>query len=237
MDPADVPADDPADDVAYRHVRDNVTAWLGAHPGLASTPVPACPGWTVRHVLSHLVEVSWRVAKRWDRVTGELPAGTEDAEPAVLLELWRLTGELVDRILVEGQDQKARVLIMDTLTHEYDIRQAIGLPVPVDHPAMRGALGTLVLGFDRSVRARGLPPLLVRTHGGEWTVGDGTAETTLTAVRYDLYRSLAGRRTHAQIAGLGWSGPADPWFPAFEWGPFHPPATPVEHPLARQRAA
>lgn len=228
---------DSADRTAYRQVRDNVTAWLGSYPELASTPVPACPGWTVRDLLAHLLELCWRVAKRWDRVTGELPAGTEDAEPDVLLELWRTTGELVDRILDEGQDPRARVLIMDTLTHEFDIRQAIGLPVPVEHPAMRSALDTLVFGFDRSVREHGLPAILIRTHGGEWTVGDGPVDTTLTAGRYDLYRSLAGRRTHEQIAGLGWSEPAGPWLVAFEWGPFHPPATPVEHPLTRHRAA
>lgn len=224
-------------EVAYRQVRDNLGAWLGAHPGLASTPVPSCPGWTVRDVLAHLVAVSWRVARRWDRVTGELPGGTADAEPSVLLELWRSTGELVDGILATGKDPRARVLIMDTLTHEFDIRQAIGLPVPVEHPAFRIALDTLVLGFGRSVREHGLPALLIRTHGGEWTAGDGVPRTSLSANRYDLYRSLAGRRTHEQIGGLGWSAPATPWLPAFEWGPFHPPSVPVEHPVARAKAA
>jgi len=102
---------------------------------------------------------------------------------------------------------------------------------------MRGALDLLVVGFGRSVRQRGLPALRIETRGAVWVAGQGEPAGSVVAGRYDLYRSLAGRRTPAQIAGLAWTGPAGRWLPAFEWGPFHPPAERVEHPLTTVEAA
>lgn len=224
-------------DVAYRRVRDNVSTWVGAFPDVAGTPVPACPTWTVRDVVAHLVEVSWRVAKRWGRVAGSPPFPTSDAEPRVLLRLWGTTGAMVDRILVERQDQRAPILVMDALTHELDIREAIGQPAPVEHDAMREAFDVLVTGFGRSVSQRGLPAVLIRADGDEWVAGAGPPKVTVTGGRYDLYRSLSGRRTPEQIAALTWNRPPRAWLPAFEWGPFHPPARPVERPVGRLDAA
>jgi hypothetical protein len=51
---------------------------------------------------------------------------------------------------------------------------------------------------------------------------------TVSGDPLELYRSLAGRRTHEQIAALTWTADPRQWLPAFEWGPFHPPRTPVE---------
>jgi hypothetical protein len=83
-------------------------------------------------------------------------------------------------------------------------------------------------GFSGSVAAHGLPALLLETDGAAWIAGDGRPAAVVGGGRFDLYRSLAGRRTHAQIAGLSWTGDPRPWLRAFTWGPFRPPEAEVE---------
>ncbi len=51
---------------------------------------------------------------------------------------------------------------------------------------------------------------------------------TVRAPRYDLYRSLTGRRCVPQIRQLAWSGDPGPWLPGFFWGPFKEPERPGE---------
>jgi uncharacterized protein (TIGR03083 family) len=225
------------DDVAYRQVRDNVTRWVAEIPGLDRIQVPACPEWTVRDVVAHLVEIGWKVASRSGRTGSQPPFPGADAEPGELVRTWHAVAASIDHVLPHQPGLRSQILVMDALTHELDIRQALGLPAPDDHPAMRGALDLLVLGFGRSLRQHGLPALRIETPGALWLAGAGEPVASITAGRYDLYRSLAGRRTPKQIAGLAWSSPAGPWLPAFEWGPFHPPAESVEHVLTRVEAA
>jgi hypothetical protein len=87
----------------------------------------------------------------------------------------------------------------------------------------------LLNGFSAEVAAHNLPAVLVSVDGSEWQAGIGEPVATLTGDRYDIYRSLAGRRTHEQITKLGWSRDSHRWLPAFTWGPFTPPTQPVEN--------
>ncbi|MER7077740.1 hypothetical protein [Saccharopolyspora kobensis] len=61
-----------------------------------------------------------------------------------------------------------------------------------------------------------------------WPLGGDDPVASVRAEPVDLLRSLSGRRTHAQIARLSWSADPAPWLPAFTWGPFTPPGSPVE---------
>jgi hypothetical protein len=124
-------------------------------------------------------------------------------------------------------------MLMDAYTHELDIRLALGAAWPTDHPAFDGALDLLVSGFAGAVRERGLASVQIELDGQQWLAGDGTPAATVSGHRLDVYRSLAGRRTQQQIAGLDWSADPRQWLPAFEWGPFRPPARPVEAPVSR----
>ncbi|TCO54403.1 maleylpyruvate isomerase family mycothiol-dependent enzyme [Actinocrispum wychmicini] len=215
-------------DVAYRRVRDNLTGLVAEIPGLDRVRVPACPQWTVRDVLAHVVGISHKVATRSGQAGAPPPFPGVDAEPDELVRTWHAVSEPVDRVLRDQPDLRAHIMVMDALTHELDIRYALGLPVPDEHAAVCGAMELLVIGFTRGIRERGLHALRIETSGAKWIAGDGEPAGSVSADRYDLYRSLAGRRTPAQIAELTWSGPPGPWLRAFEWGPFHPPADPVE---------
>jgi hypothetical protein len=134
-------------------------------------------------------------------------------------------GPEVERLLT---GRAGNLLVMDSFTHELDIRYALGEPLPGTHPAFARAFEMLVAGFSASVVAHNLPALQLVIDGTRWTVGAGMPVGELTASGYDVYRSLAGRRTPEQITRLGWSRDSHRWLPAFTWGPFTPPEEPVE---------
>jgi uncharacterized protein (TIGR03083 family) len=190
--------------------------------------VPASPEWSVRDVLVHLVEIGWSVAGRLTRKPGERSIQTASAGiDELLADLDRL-GAVVDPLVDGSATVQDRALVMDAFTHEWDLRRVLGVDIPADHPAYPNALDLVATGFSVSVREHGLPALRIETGGLHWSAGDGAPVATLSAPRDDLYRSLAGRRTPAQIASLAWSAEPTPWLPAFEWGPFHPPVRQIE---------
>jgi hypothetical protein len=100
----------------------------------------------------------------------------------------------------------------------------LDVPAPADHPAYPLAFEVVVGGLSASIGSRGLPALRLACDGESWVAGFGTPAATVTAPRHELYRSLAGRRTPAQIAALTWTDDPAPWVPAFFWGPFSPPS-------------
>jgi hypothetical protein len=131
-------------------------------------------------------------------------------------------------LFTEHGDRSGDLLVMDAFTHEVDIRYALGAEPPAEHPAFAGSFQVLASGLADSMTAHHLPALRLSTGSTQWIVGDGEPAATVTADSFDLVRSLAGRRTHEQIAALDWDRDPNPWLPAFGWGPFIPPESPVE---------
>ncbi|WP_433241128.1 maleylpyruvate isomerase family mycothiol-dependent enzyme [Streptosporangium sp. CA-135522] len=214
-------------DAAYSHVRNNVTRLLADRPAAGDLTVAACPEWTVRDVVAHLVGICAAVAVKLGGRSAAEPLPGSDAALADLLDAWAVAGEQAERLIAGAR--RGGVMTMDAFTHELDIRHALGVPPPAGHPAYPGALDVVVGGFSAEVSRRGLPALSIETAGARWAAGgEGRPAVTLEAGRYDLYRSLAGRRTHAQIARLRWSEDPRPWLPAFAWGPFEPPVRQAE---------
>ena len=215
--------------LTYRHIRRNIAGLLAERPAGGAVRVPACPGWTVRDTVAHLVRSS-RVAERalrnapprYQATLGRLSL------PELLAE-WERSGEQVELLLGRiPPGQAGSVLVMDAFTHEFDIARALEAAFPSEHPALPGSLDVVIAGFHAALCWRCLPALSVEAPGGRWTVGEGPCVATVSGERLDLYRSLAGRRTTAQIRALSWSVDPEPWLPAFAWGPFRPPGLLVE---------
>ena len=220
--------DRPPNHECYRQVRDNVIELLGSADPAGSAAVPSCPEWTVRDLVAHLAGVAataigrlsgWPSFPRSSSATMDLPE---------LLTVWQELDAEADLLLAERGDRCGNILLMDAFTHELDIRYAIGAEPPGEHPAFAGAFEVLANGFAAAVDDHQLPALRLSTGSTQWTVGTGSPAATLTADRYDIYRSLAGRRSHRQITALDWDRDSHRWLPAFTWGPFTPPATAVE---------
>ncbi|MFV2018981.1 maleylpyruvate isomerase family mycothiol-dependent enzyme [Micromonospora sp. LOL_023] len=237
-DRTDRPATDPAPlAAAYRQIRRNMADLLDEHDSALALGVATCPGWTVGDLLGHLVEVCARVNARVTGGGDPAPTGGGDPAPTgvassgsvqQLFEAWQRYSGPVEMFLSEPFTLDRAVLVMDTFTHELDLRRALGVAPPIGHPAQPVAMEVLVKGFSAAVRARQLPAVRIETEHGQWLVGDGEPAAVASGSWYEIYLMLSGRRTEAQIRALQWSADPAPWFPAFTWGPFVMPSAVVE---------
>lgn len=199
--------------VAYQEVRQSVLELLAATPeSSASIIVPACPGWTVQQTASHLVGVpedllagrlegvasdAWTDAQV-QRHSGETIAQLRDALEA--------TVSAFDAMLSAIPKPSNSQLVMDALTHDIDLREALGMPVDSFSPAIpvaRAWLLNLIRGRDSAIA----PEL-----------------ESAPCSDLELVRSLTGRRSAAQMNAAGL--PGDRIVTALKGTPLRPPQSP-----------
>lgn len=235
---------------AYRDTRERLTGLLKeAGEGVADTPVPACPAWTVRDVTAHLAGTCTDILNgNLDGVaTDEWTAAQIDARkgrPMIeIIEEWNQAAEQCEPLAEAFPPVAGRQWVADQHTHEHDIRGALRAPGGRDGAGLEvGVTFFVTAGFASSISARGAGPIEVRTpEGDRWVVGtaeavapqegflaseqddaegDDPPRITLTAPRFELFRALTGRRSRAQIASFDWSDDAEPYLDLFEYGPF-----------------
>ncbi|MFE4515796.1 maleylpyruvate isomerase family mycothiol-dependent enzyme [Kitasatospora sp. NPDC056783] len=223
---------DPAEQhAAYRHSREAIATLAAGLPDPAAVRLPACPEWSVRDLIGHLVHICESFVSLEDNQIDLVPL--EGVPAAELLHRWDALDGALLAALGRTPELRRRILLLDVFSHELDLRQRLDAPAdPAAHPAFRGALELSTMGFGLAVNGGGLPALRIETAGQVWVVGEGTPAATVRGAGVDVFRSLTGRRTRPQIEGLDWSGKsAGTWEAAFAWGPFVPPTAEVE-PLA-----
>ena len=182
-----------------------------------ATPVPTCPGWTVKDVVAHLSGVlADFAAGRLDGVaTPEWTARQVEERRAwslkQCLEEWAAN---VDRARPIFDTPGAPILLADVVSHEHDLRTALGRPGARDSDEVRAAAATLLRGLEGLLRGAGCPPLRVESDV-ERVLGDGEPAGTLRASSFELLRAITGRRTAAQVRALDWDGDPDAWVHAF----------------------
>ncbi len=237
--------------VAVR-VRDLLTVAVEAtgETAVAGRPVPACPGWNVQQVLSHLGGVADDVLSgnladagrpHW---TDAQVQGRRGRSLTDLAEHWVEAATLVGDAAAGPAGAQ---MTMDACTHELDLRRALDAPLPdVD---LTEPLEWLLARFDAVLRRRGLPALRVTAvdppSTRSWLLpgttldDDALAVATLEGSQGDLLRSLTGRRCRAQVMALLTTTTdvvtPDDWWRAFTWGPFVPPEHPTEPGPGRTR--
>ncbi len=168
--------------------------------------VPACPGWTVRDLLSHLAGLPADVNA--GRIEG---AGTD---PWTAAQLAARTGYSCDELLEEWEREAPgfeQILPMiqpprplyDIVVHEQDMRGAVGVPGGRD---LEGAAIVFDAGagrFAATVDEAGLPGLEVETSKGVFVAGTDAVGGRWSVDWFELFRSMSGRRSAAQIRALG----------------------------------
>lgn len=183
----------------YRDARLRITALLEPVDDSAwDTPVDACTGWRVRDVLAHLVGVIEDAAA--GRLSGPPdPVQTaaevdrhRDDDPRELLRTWSAIAPPFESAITDRSTWPA---LIDVVSHEHDLRTALGSRAHRDHPDI-ALLARLLTG--------GIPGDVLVDFGDEHN--PETAEgLRLRTDHLEFFRLRLGRRSRRQVARLDWS--------------------------------
>lgn len=192
---------------AYAGVRERVTGLLTPLGDLRDRPCPATPEWSVHDVLAHLVGVCDDVrAGRMDGVAtdawteAQVAARRERPTPA-LLEEWDRLGSDFEAGLGVAPDVMAGQAIFDAVTHEHDLRHALGSPGARDSDGVAIAWGWLTtVGAPRPGEAL----VYATTEGDTVTIGTGEVVASVGLDRFEYVRGVSGRRSAAEIGAWAW---------------------------------
>lgn len=208
-----LPPDDEVSD-AYIALRGRVVALLRTLPESAGEfVVPHCPGWNVRELASHILGVPDDIVNsrmegvasdEWTRAQVERHRGRSLRELADSLE--DLSGRF-DVLLPHIPALARSQMTMDAVTHEHDLRHAIGQPGARDSRAVAVGLAWL------------------RAWVGSRKVPDVSSLHAAGISDFDLMRCLTGRRSMSQAEQLGL--PIGVLAAVLAGSPFRPPAEPV----------
>jgi uncharacterized protein (TIGR03083 family) len=196
----------------YREARQRIIELAGQlDKEQLDTTVPACPLWTVRELLAHLVGVST------DVINGDLAGAPGETWTAAHVSARE--GRSVDELVAEwersgpGWDEIARRAehpsfivrnpYLDAGTHEADLRGALGLTRPPADVALAitdSVLPRVAEDFDD------LGGYTVITPDREYRLGSGDAQAAVRVDTYELSRAVFGRRSRAQIEAWDWTG-------------------------------
>ena len=216
---------------AYQEVRLRITELVVQNPDRLDELVPACPGWTARQLVAHLVGLTrdlvaenfdgW-ATERWTLAQVECFGSYSGAD---LVAAWSGMAESVGDAAAFGDVPAVAFAFGDAVVHEADLRPALapGSRVPAD--SMIGALAAGVARWRSVLLAAGLPALYLEVPGvRSWWLGDraDARAVFVEADAYEVFRALYGRRSAAQVASWQWSGSAEPYIEAglpfpFQW--------------------
>jgi uncharacterized protein (TIGR03083 family) len=189
---------------------------------------PHCPDWTVRQTLAHLAGVID------DGLNGNMEGVTTEAWTAVhiakradnsgpeILKEWNTWAPFVeDRATSVGLGLSQ--LVFDAVTHEHDLRFALGIPGARDSDALRLGLYFFQQRLPANADKAGVPCPQIIVDGRPLFAHPAPDALVLTASLFDTVRSIGSRRTLDEIAALDWS--ADPRAVMSLLLPFAPPTT------------
>ena len=183
--------------VSYIALRARVIDLLRSTPeSSGNIVVPCTPEWTIRQLAAHLVGVPEDVlAGRMEGVTTDAWTHAQverygDLTLTELADLFESSAPKIDSIIHNFPQPIISQFVMDAVTHEQDMRSALGVPGGRDSKAVEVGVGFFLNLIEVSD-----PPLfdaLVNTSASKW----------------DVLRSLTGRRTVEQMNASGLDGEA-----------------------------
>ena len=195
----------------YRGVRLRIVGLVGGLPEESLNRVaPATPEWRVRDIVAHLA------GSTADIVSGNLTDVASDAWTAAqvdartgvpideVIEEWARCSEIVEP-MVGGFDPLTRAMLLtDAVTHEHDVRGALGAAGERESDAIgyafRGVSGAI--GAQRGDTGA----LRILHEAGEAVAGAGEPTAAVRTSRFEIVRAGVGRRSYDQIAAWDWEG-------------------------------
>jgi uncharacterized protein (TIGR03083 family) len=200
---------DPTLSRLYRDARGRVTSLVTQlDDATLDDPVPACPAWSVRDVVSHLTAVVEDVMEGRltgppsDEQTAEQVARFRDRDLSGVLRRW---DELAPSFEEMIDDFTVWPAVLDVASHEQDIRGAIGEVGARDTDVVRIGADRLLSWLQPSI------PLRIEVEDAAFEVGpDGNQRIVLRTDRFEAFRWRLGRRSRAQLAAMDWAGDPSP---------------------------
>jgi uncharacterized protein (TIGR03083 family) len=210
----------------YADTRGRITELVrGLSPEQLDTLAPAAPEWRVRDIVCHLSGVVADVLAgnldgiATDAWTGAQVHARRDKSVDDVLAEWGTNAPQLEAI-INGFGSAGVQAVMDTVTHEHDIRGAVNQAGARDSDAADASLQWLVGSLGEHLDGAGGPALRLTVGSQEWVVGPGEPAATVAAPsEFDLMRALIGRRSVTQVANWKWDGEAGPYLGLFApWG-------------------
>jgi hypothetical protein len=118
----------------------------------------------------------------------------------------------------------ARWAFGDAVVHEADIRGALTAGRVPDDAVLLAMTGTMARWYGEVLRRAELRTLHVRpSDAPDWWLGtiDDPDAVIVEAPVYEIFRALAGRRSHHQVRAWAWSADPEPFIEAGLPYPFH----------------
>jgi uncharacterized protein (TIGR03083 family) len=171
---------------------------------------PAAPEWRVRDVVAHLSGVCADIVNgnlegvATDEWTDKHVSDRQDWPIDKLLEDWVEQSSAMAALVPSFPEVAAGQWVTDGVTHEHDIRGGLGTPGARDSDAIDVAFHWSQLALDAS------EPLVLESEAGTVHVGEGDPVATVRASRFELIRSMTGRRSLDQMRSYDWDGEPRP---------------------------
>ena len=183
----------------------------------AEARVPACPAWTVRELLAHVVGLDADVLagdepddhnSTWTQRQVDARAG--DDITTIVAE-WRAMTEPMQEWMRENGTRP----LGDVVIHEQDLRGATNVPGARDTDGLAALRDRMAGRLADRVRVAGLPAVALDAPTWSFTTGPGAPGVTLRAPQFDLTRALMARRTADQLRRWTTEGDIEPYLPLF----------------------
>lgn len=203
----------------YHATRQRITELVGALAAAElERPVPACPAWTVHHLVAHLCGIPEALA------AGSYPSDDRqawldglveerrDVPVPELLDRWAATAPTATAILDGG----GGALFVDVVTHEHDLRGAVDRSGARGTPEVRAVVQLALDELAGPIKEAGLGALVVDSGEVRWASQFARPGCTLRVDPWEAGRVLVSRRTADEILALPHSGDPSPYLALFE---------------------
>jgi hypothetical protein len=199
----------------YRGARVRIAALVGELPEeMLEIVAPATPEWRVRDLVAHLAGgaadiISGAVADAGgDEWTAAQVDARRDAPVGEVLDEWARCSAIIEPMIAGFDPMMRAMLLTDAVTHEHDLRGAVGAPGERTSDAIQYAFRGVSGGIGAQRGEAGA--LRILHDAGERVVGTGEPTATVHTTRFEIVRASVGRRSYDQIAAWNWEGDARP---------------------------
>jgi uncharacterized protein (TIGR03083 family) len=182
-------------------------------PDALEARVPACPDWTVHQLLAHLTGIPEALT------SGSFPTGDtqawleglvverQDVPVDELLDRWEACAAGTSAIVDGGAHQ----LLIDVVSHEHDLRGAVGAPGARGSAEVRACVQLLLDLLSPAILEAGLGALVVDSGEVRWASQFARPGCTLRLDPWEAIRVLQSRRTADEVRALPLSGDVEPY--------------------------